>query len=344
MAVRGEPLGRRAEPFSDRNGRAGVRALAALALALVVALSTGAATAQTKMWRVATLSPVGANVLVQDQLVRGLREFGYVEGQNLVLDRRSSEGHPERLGPLAAQIVRERPDVVVAVSPLAVEALRTATTTIPIVALDLETDPVRNGLAASLARPGGQVTGIYLDVPEIQGKWLQLLREVLPRLSSLAVLYDPGVHELQLKATEAAAKSLGIQVRAHVVRAPDEFAPAFEAITAQRPGALIILAAPLHYREAPRIVEFALKRKLPSIALFREFPAAGGLMSYGVVLPDLFFRAARYVDRILKGTRAGDLPIELLERFELVVSGNTAAALGIKLPQSLLLRANEVVH
>jgi putative tryptophan/tyrosine transport system substrate-binding protein len=315
-----------------------------VALALAITLPTGMATAQTKVRRVATLSPVGTDVLVQDHFLRGLRELGWVEGQNVVLDRRSSEGHPERLAPLAAEIVRARPDVVVAVSPPAVDALRKATTMVPIVALDLETDPVRSGLAASVARPGGQVTGLYLDVPELQGKWLQLLREVVPRLSHAAVLCDPQTHGPQLRATEAAAGPLGIQLRTHQVRTPNDFAPAFEAIAAQRPDALIILAAPLHYREAPRIVEFALKRRLPSIALFREFPAAGGLMSYGVVLPDLFFRAARYVDRILKGTRPGELPIELLERFELTVNRKTAAALGITLPPSLLLRANEVIQ
>jgi putative ABC transport system substrate-binding protein len=315
-----------------------------LTIAAVVAPSFAQAQAPTRVWRVGLLSPVGAAVGVQDFFVRGLRDLGYVEGQNLVLDRRSSEGSPERLGPLAAEIVRGRPDVLFAVSPPAVEALRKVTSTIPIVALDLETDPVRTGIAASLGRPGGQVTGLYLDVPEIQGKWLELLREIIPRLSSVAVLRDPASHDLQLKATETAARALGITVHAHAVRNPDDLSRAFASIASQRVGALIVLAAPLMYREGPRIAEFTLKRRLPSIGLFRELPDAGGLVSYGVILPELFTRAARYVDRILKGARPGDLPIERPERFELVVNAKTAKALGLTLPQSLLLRANEVIQ
>ena len=318
--------------------------LAAILLTIaVVAPSFVQAQTPARVWRVGLLSPVGAAVSVQDFFVRGLRELGYVEGQNLVLDRRSTEGSPERLGPLAAEIVRGRPDVLFAVSPPVVEALRKATSTIPIVALDLETDPVRTGIAASLGRPGGQVTGLYLDVPEIQGKWLELLRELVPRLSSVAVLWDPS-HDLQLKATETAARALGITVHAHAVRTADDLSRAFTSIGSQRVGALIVLAAPLMYREGARIADFTLKRRLPSIGLFREFPDAGGLVSYGVILPELFTRAARYVDRILKGARPGDLPIERPERFELVVNAKTARALGLTLPQSLMLRANEVIQ
>ena len=315
-----------------------------LTIAAVVAPSFAQAQTPTRVWRVGLLSPVGAAVGVQDFFVRGLHDLGYVEGQNLVLDRRSSGGSPERLGPLAAEIARGRPDVLFAVSPPAVEALRKVTSTIPIVALDLETDPVRTGIAASLGRPGGQVTGLYLDVPEIQGKWLELLREIIPRLSRVAVLWDPASHDLQLKATETAARALGITVHAHAVRNPDDLSRAFASITSQRVGALIVLAAPLMYREGPRIVDFTLKRRLPSIGLFRELPDAGGLVSYGVILPELFTRAARYVDRILKGARPGDVPIERPERFELVVNAKTAKALGLTLPQSLLLRANEVIQ
>ncbi|HMH52953.1 MAG TPA: ABC transporter substrate-binding protein [Candidatus Acidoferrum sp.] len=316
---------------------------AIVAFALVASASP--AGAQPRVWRVGMLSPVGSrDANVQDFFVHALRDLGYVEGQNLVLDQRSSEGHPERLGPLGAEIVRGRPDVLFAVSPPAVHALRKLTTTIPIVALDLESDPLRAGVAASLGRPAGNVTGIYLDVPEIQGKWIELLREAVPRLSTLAMMADPAAHDLQVKATQAAARRFGIAVHVHPVRNPDELSRAFDAIPRQREGALVVLAAPLTYRETPRIVDFALKQRLPAISLFRNFPDAGGLMSYGVVLPELFARCARFVDRILKGARAGDVPIERPERFELVVNDKTAAAFGLKLPQSLLLRANEVLQ
>jgi putative ABC transport system substrate-binding protein len=317
----------------------------AIILALALVASAGPAGAQTKVWRVGMLSPVGSRAAnVQDFFVQALRELGYVEGQNLVLDQRSADGHPERLGPLGAEIVRGRPDVMFAVSPPAIHVLRKLTTTIPIVALDLESDPLRDGVATSLGRPGGNVTGIYLDVPEIQGKWIELLREVVPRLSALVMLADPTAHDLQVKATQAAAKRLGIAVQVYPVRSPDDLSRAFNAISTQRTGALVVLAAPVTYVETPRIVDFALKQRLPAISLFRNFPDAGGLMSYGVVLPELFARCARFVDRIVKGTRAGDVPIERPERFELVVNGKTAAALGIKLPPSLLLRANEVLQ
>jgi putative ABC transport system substrate-binding protein len=321
-----------------------VRALAALVLTLAVTASAGPAGAQTKVWRVGWLSPVGRETGVQSFFVQALRELGYVEGQNLVLDLRSADGHPERLGPLGAEIVRGRPDVMFAVSPPAIQVLRKLTTTIPIVALDLESDPLRDGVAASLGRPGGNVTGIYLDVPEIQGKWIELLREVVPRLSTLVMLADPTAHDLQVKTTQAAARRLGIAVHVYPVRSPDDLSRAFDAIPMRRAGALAVLASPVTYVETPRIVDFALKQRLPAISLFRNFPDAGGLMSYGVVLPELFARCARFVDRILKGARAGDVPIERPERFELVVNGKTAAALGIKLPQALLLRANEVIR
>jgi putative ABC transport system substrate-binding protein len=319
--------------------------LLAIVSTLALVVTTGPAWAQAKVWRVGMLSPVGnERADVQEFFARGLRELGYVEGQNLTIDWRSADGHPERLGPLGAEIVQARPDVIFAVSPPSVHVLRKLTTTIPIVALDLESDPLRDGVAASLARPGGNLTGIYLDVPEIQGKWIELLREVAPRLSTVALIADLAAHDLQVKATQVAARRFGIAVRVHPIRSPEDFSKAFDAITRQRAGALAVLAAPVTFIEAPRIADFALKQRLPAIGLFRNFPAAGGLMSYGVVLPELFARCARFVDRILKGARPGDVPIERPERFELVLNAKTAAALGLKLPPALILRANEVLQ
>jgi putative ABC transport system substrate-binding protein len=225
-----------------------------------------------------------------------------------------------------------------------VEAAKQATTTIPIV-MPVSNDPVKAGLVASLARPGGNVTGLTSLSGELPGKWMELLRETLPRISRVAVLWDPAGDPGQVKISEAAARSLGVHL--HVVRVgrADGFEPAFAEARKGDAGALIVLGSPFFYVHRTRLVELAAKHRLPTIYAQREFVVgSGGLMSYGADYHHQFRRAATYVDRILKGARPGDLPVEQPTKFELVVNLKTAKALGVTIPQSLILRADELIQ
>jgi putative ABC transport system substrate-binding protein len=276
---------------------------------------------------------------------QGLSEIGYVEGHNLTIEYRWAEGHFDRLPAMAADLVGQKVDIIVASGSQAVRAAQQATQSTPI-AMTGSSDPVGTGLVASLARPGGNITGLSLQTPEVSGKRLELLVEIVPGLSRAAVLLNPDDPPalLALKETEVAARTLGMKLQAGEVRRPDDFDAAFTSAAAVRPEALVILAAPLLSAHAGRIAEWAVKNGLPSIFPFRGFPEAGGLMSYGPDLNDNFRRAATYVDKILKGAKPGDLPVEQPTKFELVINLKTAKALGLTVPQSILARADELIE
>ena len=281
---------------------------------------------------------------IWDGLFEGLRQLGYVEGQNLVIEGRYSEGRSERLPALAAELVQLKVDVIVAAATTADEAKR-ATSTIPIVMTN-HGDPVGSRVVASLARPGGNVTGLSALSPVLVGKQLQLLKEAVPRVSRVAVLSNPThpAHQLSLREVEAAARSLKLQLQILEARAPTEIAGAFAAVTKESAGALLVFADPMMFGERTRIVELAAKSRLPLMANQREYAEAGGLLAYGIDQRDSFRRAANYVDKILKGAKPGELPVEQPTRFELAINLKTAKALGLMIPPSVLLRADEVIE
>jgi putative ABC transport system substrate-binding protein len=275
---------------------------------------------------------------------QGLRELGYVEGQNITLEYRWTEGRLEQLPDLAADLVRPKVDIIVASSQAAVAA-KQATTAIPIV-MPIITDPVRLGLVESLARPGGNATGFATQNDELPGKWLALVKETLPKVSRVALLvhpsYDGGV---QLKAAEAAARSLGLRLQKLTVERPEDLVTAFAEVQKNRAEALVVSSSPLFYAHKTQLVEFAAKRRLPTVYHQSEFVVtSGGLMSYGPDFRDLFRRSATYVDKILKGAKPSDLPVQRPTKFELVINRKTATALGLTIPQTLLLQADQVIE
>jgi putative ABC transport system substrate-binding protein len=276
---------------------------------------------------------------------QGLRDLGYAEGRNIVIEYRWAEGRVERFPDLAAELVGLKVDVIVATGTPVAHAAKNATRTIPIV-FATAADPVGSELVAGIARPGGNVTGLSLLAPEIVARQLQLLKEAVPKASRVAVLSNPAnsYTALLVKETEAAARSLGVRVQLLGVRAADAFDSAFSAITKERPGALFVLFDPLFFAHQTRIAEFANKNRLPAMYPHREYAETGGLMAYGPDLRDNFRRAATYVDKILKGAKPADLPVEQPTKFELVINLKTAKALGLTIPQSLLLRADEVIQ
>ena len=276
---------------------------------------------------------------------QGLRELGYVEGQNIILEPRWAEGRYERLPGLVRELVRLKVDVMVVAATPGNLAAKAATDTIPIVFVAVS-DPVRVGLVASLARPGGNFTGLSLLTPETSGKRLQLLADSLRRVSRAAVLLNPGNlgSFAMLEETQVAARRLGIQLQLLEVRNPDELEPAFEAAMRGRADALIAFDDPVLHSYRARIVALAAKRRLPAMYGTREFADEGGLMSYGPHRPDLYRRGGTFVDKILKGAKPADLPVEQPTKFELVINLTTARALGLTIPRSLLGRADEVIN
>jgi putative ABC transport system substrate-binding protein len=280
-----------------------------------------------------------------DPLFQGLRELGYVEGQNLVVERRYAEGHIERFAEFAAEMVRLKVDVIIVVTTPAAFAARNATTTIPIVH-PAAIDPVGTGLIASLAHPGGNVTGLAVLNAETSAKRLELLREVVPGLSRGAVLWNSAnpANGLAWKETEGAGRALGVALQSQEVRGPTDFEGAFAAIAQQHPDILVVLqdALTLEYRK--EIIGFALRERLPSMFVGKVWVEEGGLMSYGDRLPERYRRAADLVDRILKGAKPADLPVEQPTTFELVVNLKTAKAIGLALPPAFLARADQVIE
>ena len=276
-------------------------------------------------------------------LQEGLRELGYVDGQNIGREYRWARGKSEALPDLATDLVKLKVDVLVAVGSPAIRASLGVSRTIPIVGVDLETDPVESGYVASFARPGGSVTGLFLDLPELTGKWLQLVREVAPGTRRVGVLWDSTTSPHQLLALKRAAQAAAIELRVIEVRSPAEYEEALQTAMRARIQALIQLSSPLIRQASPRVAEFTFKNRLLAISMFREFPERGGLMAYG---PDLLFlrRVAPYVDKILKGAKPAELPVEQPSKYEFVVNLKTGRTLGLVISQPLLLRADEVIE
>ena len=279
-----------------------------------------------------------------EALRQGLRERGWVAGQNITFEDRTTVGSNSRLPDVAAELVRLRVDVIVAWGTTTALAASKATRTIPIVTAGSE--PVGTGLAASLGRPGGNVTGLTTSGRELIGKRIELLKETLPGLSRVALLWNPGsqTQPLSLRDAEAAARSLGLQVRPTEVRRPEDLEKTFASMAHERPEALALVASNMFRVHRARIVELAARHRLPTMFSDRGYVEAGGLMSYGADQVAIFHRLATYVDRILKGAKPGDLPIEQPTKFELIINAKTAKALGLTIPPSLVLRADEVIQ
>ena len=276
-----------------------------------------------------------------------LRERGYIEGQNIATEYRYTEGKRDRLPELLAELVRLKVDIILVSGDIPVRAAKNATKTIPIVMLGTGSDPVEAGHVESLARPGGNVTGITNLTRELGGKRLELLKEAVPKVARVAVLYDPAIPPSVLEVKEllpVAARALGLTLQPWEVRRADGFEKVFAALNKQRPDGLYVSGGPLMAANRKRIADFALKSRLPSMYGSREAVEAGGLMSYGADLANNYQRVAYFVDRILKGAKPADLPVERPTKFELVINLKTAKQIGVTIPQPLLYRADKVIR
>jgi putative ABC transport system substrate-binding protein len=305
-----------------------------------------AATAQpTKSHRIGFLGNGDPTALSsQDEAFRrSLRELGWIEGQNVMIDYRWAEGNPDRLPTLVAELVQAKVDVIVVSGSPAIRAAQNATRTIPIVFVVL-TDPVTLGFVPSLARPGGNMTGLASDFEELITKDLQLLKEAVPTLSRVGLFYPSVVPPALLTAAETAARSLGLAALPLNVVGPAEFENAFKVARNKRADAILVLPSPYFDAQHARLIELAARYHLPACYEFRNYVRDGGLMSYGPSIDAMFARSASYVDRLLKGANPGDLAIERPTKFELVINLKTAKTLGLSIPQSLLLRADEVIQ
>jgi putative ABC transport system substrate-binding protein len=322
---------------------------------LLIALGGGAlawagtarAQAPAKVRRIGLLTAISPSEAASwlQAFRQGLRDLGWVEGKNLTIEYRYAEGRSDRLPELAADLVRLKVDIIVASAATAALAAQKATRTIPIV-VAAAGDPVALGLAESLARPGGNVTGLSQMGQELIGKRVELLKEMVPKLSRVAVIWNPqnSASTLSWKEIQPPARQLGVQLQSLEVRSPDEFNKAFEAATQARAGALYVTGDPLFNENRKRIAERAAKSRLPSIHHLSEFADAGGLAAYGPDRADAFRRAATFVDKILKGAKPGDLPVEQSVKFELVINLKTAKAIGITIPRTVLFRADRVIE
>jgi putative ABC transport system substrate-binding protein len=302
-----------------------------------------------KVARIGVLATGSPEMLMTfDALRQGLRELGYVEGTNILVEYRTADGKMERFPDLLSELILLNVDVIVAPNTPAARAAQLATTTIPIV-VPVMGDPVGDGLVASLARPGGNITGLTFLGPELVPKRLAMLKEALPSVSRVAALWHPGAYGERtmsdmMKETEAAAHTLGVQLRLVGVRGPDDLERAFSTMTRERAEALIVFPSPMLFGERRRIVGLAAKYRLPSMAMGREFVELGGLIAYGASISELNRRSATYVDKILKGAKPADLPVEQPTKFELVINLKSAKALGIIIPPALLTRADDVIE
>ncbi len=277
----------------------------------------------------------------------GLRELGWVEGQNIAIDYRFAEGRFDRLPDLAAELVRLKVDIIVATPTVGAAAAKNATETIPIVMMSGSADPVGLGLIASLARPGGNVTGLSFSAgPEIFGKGLELLKETVPKVRRVAILSNPAnlVQPLIMRELNVTARSLGVQLQLLEARGPNEFDGAFATMAKERVGALLVVADSIFILHRTRLADLAARSRLPAAYGTRENVVAGGLMSYGPSVRDLVRRSATFVDKILKGAKPADLPVEQPTKFELVINLKTAKALGLTIPQAVLERADEIIQ
>jgi putative tryptophan/tyrosine transport system substrate-binding protein len=283
---------------------------------------------------------------VIEGFLRGLREHGYIEGQNILIEYRFSEGRNERLPELASELVALKVDLILASGSPASFAAKDATRTIPIVMGSLAADPIETGLIVSLARPGGNITGMTEMAAQLGGKRLELLKQVVPQLSRVAVFWNPPnpAYSPVLKALEAAAPQLGLQLQRLEVRIPEDFDGALQVAIRQRAGALFVPGDPLVTNRPKVVADLALKYRLPTMTDFRQLPGAGGLLSFGPDLVDSYRRAATHVDKILKGAKPADLPMEQPTKFDLVVNLKTARTLGLTVPPSILIQATEIIQ
>jgi putative tryptophan/tyrosine transport system substrate-binding protein len=321
--------------------------LVALTFSLLVAPLVAKAQPAPHLWRIAFLgaeSPATSQHFL-DAFRQGLRDLGYVEGQNIAIEPRWAEGRNERFPDLVAELVRLKVDVLLAISTPAALAAKQGTQTTPIVFIASE--PFGSGIVASLARPGGNITGLsFAFGEEFAGKWLELLREAIPHASQVGILWNPAnpANVGYLKTLQGSAQRLGVTLQPQEVQEPSQFESAFAAMATAQAQALIVFPDPLTVRYRDQVVELAAKGRLPAMYGFREFVDAGGLMAYGSNVSYICRRAAVYVDKILKGAKPGDLPVEQPTKFELVINLKTAQALGLTLPPSLLFQADEVIR
>ncbi len=317
--------------------------VAAVLLALGVTANGQQPAKVPRIGFLSSLSPAAVSVRM-DAFRQGLRELGYVEGKNIVIESRWAEGKTERLPELAAELVRLKVDIIVTGGPAVNRFAKEATVTIPIV-LAFDNDPVGNGFAASLARPGGNITGLSTQYPEISGKQLELLKEIVPRLSRVAVLENstqPG-NPQELREVELAAKAFGVKLQYLEVLSPKDIETAFQAASKGHADAVLVLASQFVTSDPKGFVELAAKSRLPAIYWSPEFVEAGGLMTYSVNITDLFRRAATYVDKILKGAKPSDLPVEQPKKFEFIINLNAAKQIGLTIPPNVLARADKVI-
>ena len=315
------------------------------ALALVVALVSAPLAAETQQTRQPPRVGVIANTKGYEAFQNGLRELAYNEGENIALEFRSTEARDLRLADLAAGLVRLRVDVIVAAGTPAVLAAKQATATIPIVML--AADPVETGLVSNLDRPGGNITGLSFSEQDTSAKRLELLKEAIPSATRVAVLTTPTNNPTSsriLGDTERAARALGVQIHSLPLHGPDNFAKTFATMTARRIDSIIVLPATLPFVHRTRLVALTIRNRLPAMFWRREFADIGGLMSYGPDQPVMYRRAAEYVSKILQGAKPSDLPVEQPSKFELIINLKTANALGLTIPQSALLQADEVIE
>jgi putative ABC transport system substrate-binding protein len=300
-----------------------------------------------KEWRIGVLraglddAPFRQNF---DQFRQALLDQRFTEGKNLTFEFRVRPGKPEEILALAQDLVRAKVDAILAIAGPGVNAAAKATTSVPIVSVDLESDPIAQKVAVSLARPGGNVTGLFLDFPELSGKWIQLLKEAMPKLARAAVLVDPAIGTYLLKGAESAGVSMRVQTLRLEARSAAELKSAFESAAMQKAEAVLALSSPVFNSARKEIASLALKHRLPTIMPFPNFADDGGLMAYGPHLTSMFRQAGTVMARILQGARPGDIPIERPTRFEFVINLSTARVLGVTIPQSLLVRADRVIE
>jgi putative ABC transport system substrate-binding protein len=296
-----------------------------------------------KVWRMGFIAH--GHESFYDALFEGLREYGYEEGRNLIVERRYAQGQAERFKEFAAEMVRLNVDIIIVVTTPAALAVKKATTTIPIVHPNA-IDPLNTGLIASLAHPGGNLTGGAQLTAEVSAKRLEILKRVVPRLSRVAALWNPANPALVFswKETQGAARALGVTLQSHEVQGPKDFAAAFAMTADERPDALLVLQDAVTMQQRNEIIDFAIQKRLPSMFQEKGWAVAGGLMSYGENLPSMYRRAAYFVDRIFKGAKAADLPVEQATKFDMVLNLKTAKAIGLTIPDSVLVLADEVIE
>src|SRR6266545_3934688 len=325
----------------------GLLVVLTLIFSLSLVLSPLVAQAQQagKVYRIGVLdpTPVALSAANLDAFRQGMQELQYAEGQNFVIEYRSPEGQTNRFPDLAHELVRLKVDLILTRGTSAVTAAKNASRTIPIV-MAASGDPVGTGVVAELARPGGNVTGLSALTTEVLGKRLQFLKEAVPGAKRVAAVVDREAPVTARRAMEQAARSIGLQPQVFYIEKAEDLSPAFDAAVKQRADAVLLIGlGPVIQSNVHRVVELAARHRLPSVFTSREFVVAGGLMAYGVSYPDSYRRAASYVDKIFKGAKPGDLPIEQPTKFELVINLKTAKALGLTIPQTLLLRADQVI-